>query len=566
MEYDVLLINIFRDTSGYSESFNDSIGQYLIAAYLRERDFVAQVYSGNILDCMKTIENEVLNHHVHIIGFYAAADNIRIVSHAIEWIKKYHPEVITFVGGPQAIALDIDFFLSTKNDYAIIGEGEIPAYRLLSYLIDGIGQVENIPSLLYYDCKSSSLVWNQCDDAIISNLDEIPFPHIEDSLSGKLRQGKMAGIITGRGCPNHCTFCYEGANAKNVRFRSIENVMEEIDYIITNNPHIEYINIYDDTFTLRVDRILEFCKAMKQRNLKWFCEGHVSFVIQHPEILKIMVESGLTCIQFGIESASQKVLDAYNKHTSKDMILECVKICKNTGLHGVTGNFIVGGAFETKQTILESKELAAKLINLAKGIMEIYVVYFAPYPNTQMVKFPEQFGIKLEPQLVEWNLNTMRSPVIRTDQLDTVEIYKQKHLFEDFLSECYHTASLQSTKNDLLMSLFQDGKRVHINPTWERHYRSFNHIDVFLRHLSKQEQTFSDNGYIIRTFEDFIIKEDKMYTDVGTFIGIERDILLNATGIYSVTDMSIKLSLSIGRIQEIFESLNNRCLVYMSSW
>ena len=115
MEYEVLLINIFRDTSGYSESFNDSIGQYLIAAYLRERDFVAQVYSGNILDCMKTIENEVLNHHVHIIGFYAAADNIRIVSHAIGWIKKHHPEVITFVGGPQAIALDIDFFSIYKK-------------------------------------------------------------------------------------------------------------------------------------------------------------------------------------------------------------------------------------------------------------------------------------------------------------------------------------------------------------------------------------------------------------------------------------------------------------------
>ena len=100
-------------------------------------------------------------------------------------------------------------------------------------MIDGIGQVENIPSLLYYDCKSSSLVWNQCDDAIISNLDEIPFPHIEDSLSGKLRQGKMAGIITGRGCPNHCTFCYEGANAKNVRFRSIENVMRKKSIILS---------------------------------------------------------------------------------------------------------------------------------------------------------------------------------------------------------------------------------------------------------------------------------------------------------------------------------------------
>lgn len=566
MEYEVLLINVFRDTSGYSESFNDSIGQYLIAAYLREHDFVAQVYSGNCLDCRKTIENEVVNHHIHIVGFYAAADNVRITTHAIQWIKRNYPEVVTFVGGPQAIALDAAFFLSTGNDYAIIGEGEIPIYKLLSYLIDEIGRPEDIPSLLYYDCETGKMVWNQCDDAIISNLDEIPFPHIEDSLSGKLRQGKMVGIITGRGCPNHCTFCYEGANAKNVRFRSIENVMEEIDYITAHNRHVEYINIYDDTFTLRVDRILEFCKAMKQRNLKWFCEGHVSFVIQHPEVLKTMVDSGLTCIQFGIESASQEVLDAYNKHTNKAMILECVKICKDMGLHGVTGNFIIGGAFETEQTILESKKLAAELISAAKGIMEIYVVYFAPYPNTQMVNYPEKFGIQLNSQLEKWNLNTMRSPVIRTDGLDTIDIYKQKHCFERFLSECYYAASLQSTKNDVLMSLFQDEKRVHINPTWEKCYQSFNHIDVFLRHLSEQEQTFSDNGYIIRTFEDFVIEEDKMCTEVGTFTGVERDILLNATGIYSVMDMSIKLSISIDRIQKIFESLNNRCLVYISSW
>lgn len=566
MEYEVLLINVFRDTSGYSESFNDSIGQYLIAAYLREHDFVAQVYSGNNLDCKKTIENELNSNHVHVIGFYAAADNIRIVTHAIQWIKKKFPEVITFVGGPQAIALDETFFLSTGNDYAIVGEGEIPTYKLLSYLIDGIGHPDQIPSLLYYDSNIGKVIWNQCDDVAISNLDEIPFPHIEDSLVGRLRQGRMVGIITGRGCPNHCTFCYEGANAKNVRFRSIDNVMEEIDYITSHNPHVEYINIYDDTFTLRVDRILAFSEAMKQRNLKWFCEGHVSFVVQHPEVLKIMVDSGLTCIQFGIESASQKVLDAYNKHTNKDMILKCVRICKNTGLHGITGNFIIGGALETRQTILESKELAAEMIDTAKGIMEIYVVYFAPYPNTQMVNTPEKFGIKLNPQLEKWNLNTMRSPVIRTDELDTNEIYKQKHSFETFLSECYRTASLQSTKNDVLMSLFQDSRRVHINPTWEKCYQSFNHIDVFLRHLFDQEQDFSENGYIIRTFEDFVIKNERMCTDVGIFAGLEQEILLNATGIYSVTDMSIMLSVSVERIREVFELLNNRCLVYISSW
>lgn len=566
MEYEALLINVFRDAGGYSEGFRDCIGQYLIAAYLRERDFVAQVYAGSALDCKKTIENEILEHHVPVVGFYAAADNIRMVAHAVQWIKKNYPEVITVIGGPQAIALDGAFFLSTGNDYAVVGEGEIPMYRLLSYLIDGCGRLEEIPSLLYYDAQAGELVWNQCDDAAISDLDEIPFPHMEDSLSGKLRQSRMVGIITGRGCPNRCTFCYEGANAKNVRFRSIKNVMEEIDYIAAHNPHMEYINIYDDTFTLRADRILAFCEEMRRRGLKWFCEGHVSFVVKHPEILRTMVDSGLTCIQLGIESGSRRVLDAYRKHTDREMILECVRLCKEAGLHGVTGNFIIGGAFETEETIRESRELAAELIRSARGIMELYAVYFAPYPNTQMASFPERFGIELNPQLEEWNLNTMRSPVVRTDRLDAAGLYRQKHQFEDFLAGCYREAALQSTKADVLMSLFQDGKRVHLNPTWEKCYLSLEHIEVFLRHLSEREQTFSESGYIIRTFEDFLLEGDRMCTGAGTFTGTEREILLYATGIYSAADLSARLSVSMEEIREIYESLNSRCLAYMSGW
>lgn len=565
MEYEVLLINVYRDTSGYSESFNDSIGQYLIASYLRKHDFLAKVYSGSVQDCMKIIDTEVSSGRVGIIGFYAAADNIRVVSHAVKWIKKNYTAV-TFIGGPQAIALDAEFFQSTGNDYAIVGEGEIPTYKLLSYLIDQVGDIGKIPSLVYFNHSEKCMIWNRCDEAIVTNLDEIPFPHAEDSLTGRLRQGKMVGIITGRGCPNHCTFCYEGANAKNVRYRSIENVMGEIDYIISQNPYVEYINIYDDTFTLRADRVLEFCEQIRKRGIKWFCEGHVSFVVQHPDILKVMVDSGLTCIQFGIESASQKVLNAYNKHTNKNMILKCVQICKEAGLHGITGNFIIGGAFETGQTISESKELAKELIDSAKGIMELYVVYFAPYPNTQMVNFPEEYGIKISSQLQKWNLNTMRSPVIQTAELDTADIYREKHGFEEFLSECYQSATLQSTKQDVLTSLFQEGRRVHINPTWEKCYLSFNHIDVFLRHLAGDEQTFNEDGYIIRTFEDFIVNDDVMYSEIGTFFDIQKDILLNATGILSVRDMAIAFSVTIEQIRVAFETLNNRCLVYMSKW
>ncbi|WP_052107742.1 B12-binding domain-containing radical SAM protein [Clostridium novyi] len=566
MEYELLLINISRDLSGYSESFRDSIGQYLIASYLRKYSFKAYVFSGNVAECKKVIQHEILKNKVPIIGFYAAADNIRVVKHAITWIKSKFPNVKTIIGGPQAIDLDYIFFKETGNDFAIIGEGEIPMYLLLSALVDDSYDLRKVPSLVMRDSEKELLIVNQCNDAVITDLDSIPYPSMVDSIAKNLRQGKMAGIITGRGCPYQCTFCYEGNNAKNVRFRSILNVMEEIDYVCENNKRLEYINIYDDTFTLKKERVFEFCKEIKKRNIRWFCEGHVTFVLKNQDILNKMVASGLTCIQFGIESGSNVVLDAYNKHTNFDMIVETIKICKKSGIHGITGNFIIGGAFETRETIEESKRLAKELINSAKGIIELYTVYFAPYPNTRIVNTPEKFDIKLHKELEKCNLNTMRSPVVETESLSTNDIYELKRDFESYIEQLYREAAISSNKEDILQGLFHDGIRMHLNPTWERHYLSHSYIVTFLEHLTEKEQLFNPEFYIIRTFEDFVFDEDGILSEVGRFSGLEMKVLVNATGIYNSTEMAEVFGVSIDDIKDVYDKLNNKCMVYMSEF
>lgn len=566
MEYELLLISISRDFSGYSENFKDSIGQYLIASYLRERSFKAFVFSGNALECKEVIQKEITQNKVPIIGFYAAADNIRVVAHAILWIKKEFPNVLTIVGGPQAIDLDYEFFNRTKNDYAIIGEGEIPIYLLLSAIIDHSIELSKVPSLVRKDDKKELLIINNCNNAIVSDLDSIPYPSMEDSLTRSLRQGKMVGIITGRGCPYQCTFCYEGANAKNVRLRSIKSVMQEIDYICENNHHLEYINIYDDTFTLNKERVLEFCEEIQKRKIRWFCEGHITFVLKNKDTLNQMVASGLTCIQFGIESGNNVVLDAYKKQTNFDMIVEAIKICKKSGVHGITGNFIIGGAFETRKSIEDSKKLAKELIYSAKGIIELYTVYFAPYPNTRIVNMPEKFDMKLHKELEKYNLNTMRSPVVETKSLSTKDIYGLKREFEIYIDQLYEEATLASNKADIIQGLFQDGKRIHLNPTWEKHYLSHSYIVTFLEHVTEEEQQFNPNYYIIRTFEDFVLEKDRMISEVGIFWGLEKDILINATGIYNTIELSNILEVSIQEIKDVYEKLNNKCFLYMSEF
>lgn len=566
MKYEILLVNVVRDFGGYSSAFRESIGQYLLASYLRLHSFKAYVYSGNSIETKKVIINEIENNEVPVIGFYAAADNIRIVRNIIIWLKNEYPNIKTVVGGPQAIGLNYDFFAETKNDFAIIGEGEIPIYKLLDYLIDGIGKIQTIPSLVYADHNNQQVIVNQCENAVIYDLDSIPHPSMEDSLLHNLRQGKMAGIITGRGCPNHCAFCYEGANAKNVRFRSIDAVMEEIDYIIANNHKLEYLNIYDDTFTLSRDRILEFCQKISLRNMKWFCEGHVTFVVKNEDVVKEMIKAGLSCIQFGIESGSNKVLQGYNKRTNYQMMIDAVSICKKAGIHGITGNFIIGGAFENFETIQESKKLAKELIYSAKGIIELYSVYFAPYPNTQIVSEPDQFEITLHNELQEYNLNTMRSPVVETKELSTFQIYKLKEDFDTYIEEVYHQAALDSTKEDVIQGLFINGRREHLNPIWERHYMSLEYIVNFIEHLSDEEQTFNEEFYIIRTFEDVVIEGEALVSKFGTFFGIEKDVLLNSTGKYTAKELAEKFDVSIDMIKDVFVKYNNKCMLYMSEF
>ena len=169
MKYELLLVNAVRDFGGYSDAFKESIGQYLLASYLRLHDFKAFVYSGNVIKAKQVISNEIEKNKVPVIGFYTAADNFRVVKHLIKWIKASYPFIKTIVGGPQSIALDYDFFVETKNDFAIIGEGEIPILMLMKHLIDNDGTLDEVPSIVYPNWNNNTLIVNHCENAVIND-------------------------------------------------------------------------------------------------------------------------------------------------------------------------------------------------------------------------------------------------------------------------------------------------------------------------------------------------------------------------------------------------------------
>lgn len=564
MVYDMLLLNVTRDINDISSGFLDCIGLHSIASYLSIYNYKVKVYSGDAAQVTKVIQNEILKNKVAIIGFYTATDNLIVVKNIIKWIK-YNFDVTTIVGGPEAVILKKEFLKETNCDFIMEGEGEVACIELMEYLIDKTRNIEDVHSIRYIDAigqyKENEL------SELIDDLDTIPYPKKENSLNLNFRNHEMVGIITGRGCPYHCSFCYEGANAKKVRFRSIDNVMDEIDCIIENNKNLKYINIYDDTFTLNKERIIEFCKEIKKRNILWFCEAHVNNIIKNPEILDIMIDAGLTNIQIGIESGSNKVLSGYNKNITAGMILKVVETCKQKGITGITGNFIIGGAFESSDTIKESMELAKNIISAGRGIVEIHTVFLAPYPNTAISLYPENFDITIHKELLEKNLTSMRTPVISTKNLSVKEIVEWKIKFDEFLNNEYDKNAMISTKEDLKQSYFFKNKYLDLNYIWHSRYRNIEYINNFIKNYCNGEMEFNEKLYPIRTFDMLNYdQENNLLIGNYKFNNKEKEFLELSNGSKTIFEIMNILDIDIISIKNIFNKLNNKCMVYLSQF
>lgn len=552
--YDLLLLNIVRDNS-LNPAFMECLGQHSIASYIGKYGFGARVYSGGTDNAERVIKSELKKNGPHFVGLYASADNLNIVKNITSWLKSV-TDMIVFVGGPEAVSCNEEFLKQTGCDVVIESEGEEAICRLLDYYINNNGKLEDIPNIKYYN-NENVFVRNPVT-SYIDDLDSVPFPKYENSLNKRFRKGSMVGLITGRGCPFGCSFCYEGANAKNVRFRSIDNVMEEIDYILAHNPNVETFNIYDDTFTLRKERVYQFCDEMKKRNLQWVCEGHISNLVKYPEMVKYMVRSGLVGLQIGIESGSDKVLKAYNKQTTANDILETVKICKEAGLPSLTGNFIIGGAHENIETFNDSLTLAKRMIEAGRGMFECRSVFMAPYPNTKISNNPELFGLHIDENLLNQSIYTMHNPVMSTDELSIDDITRLRDEFNKEIEKTYEDQVLKCNKYEIMNGLVHNGKMVNRVFTWYEFYEKTEHLNCFIKNAMGNHCSYDERYFPIRTFCD------PNYVDNLKVSKLEKQFLEMANGKNSILQISEKLYLSPIQARNIYEKMNYKCLVYMS--
>ena len=234
----------------------------------------------------------------------------------IRELKKRSPGIIIIAGGHHPTFLHDEIARRYPEiDFIIRGEGESAILRLL----------ENID-----ESRGSRIISSER----IADLDAIPYPSLFTGRTiGVNPDEQFKYIITSRGCPGRCTYCSSPSfwNRK-VTYRSIANIIEELHHI-RSVFGIIYFSIRDDNFTLNKKRVMEFCDLLVRSRLfmMWNCQARVDTI--DSEMLIAMKRAGLEHIQFGVESGSEKILRAYDKSTTIDMIKRASSLTRDTGIY-----------------------------------------------------------------------------------------------------------------------------------------------------------------------------------------------------------------------------------------
>ncbi len=530
-------------------------------------------FSSKVIECSEnSFEEEFskIKEKVKVVGFYCACDNEIMVTNMIKYVKSISPDIVVIVGGPQAVVLNENFFIQSKADIVSVGEGEQTTIELLEHYINGNGAIEDIKGIKYYVndklCKTE-------DREPIKDLDDYPFAKPRRKDIAKYNDPSRIFVLTGRGCPNRCTFCYEGANSRKLRYRSMDRVFEEIGYLLNEFPLANKLHILDDTFTCNQTRVYDFCdrirEVRKKRNIGWFCEVHINTVYNKPELLRYMVDSGLRGFQIGLESGSNEVLKSYKKNTTSQMIKSFIDMCSSIvdGSFCIEGNIIFGGPFESKRTIQESMDLCKYILEKGRGIFELNTCCFSPLPNTDITLNPQKYGLEISNEDLETTIRATSQIVTSSQFLSKDEIRSEKEKFDNVIDTIYSYQTLRLTTEQVLSLWNKNTNSFNFKSRWGMKLNSLEHFVNFAMAMTFDNPKplhFDANVYPIRTFESMQYLKDVFESNGFVFSERQYEELKLSNGRFDIQQLSEHFETTIEQIKDDFEQLNQLCLVYYS--
>ncbi|OGP59896.1 MAG: hypothetical protein A2V67_17560 [Deltaproteobacteria bacterium RBG_13_61_14] len=289
-----------------------------------------------------------------------------------------HYSGLILLGGPHPTYFP-EVIQDPALDIICRGEGEIPLAELLDRLDRG-EDFREVPGLWV---KQEGKVFENPPADLIADLDSIPFPDrgLLEQADPFLAKSAMRRLLTMRGCPYRCAYCYNGTlkdllhgHGPYLRQRSVDNVLAELRQI--QGPRT--INVVDDTFGVKRDWALEFLERYA-REFGWPLIVNARVELLDEDLARALKAANCHCVQIGIESGDAKIREqVLGRKVSEDKILAAAELLHRHRLQFLTYNMI-GLPGETLDQAFATLALNGRL-----RAQFPRVSIFQPYPRTAL--------------------------------------------------------------------------------------------------------------------------------------------------------------------------------------
>ncbi|OGS13552.1 MAG: hypothetical protein A2234_03965 [Elusimicrobia bacterium RIFOXYA2_FULL_58_8] len=245
-------------------------------------------------------------------------------------------------------------------------------------------------------------------DAVIS--EELPKDKfLYEFLPERVRQAyrtERAQVITGFNCSFKCTFCVN--SVRNCRYEPlpIEKICADIDYVVKEfSPKKIYFRDEDFFFDIEKARGVVAHLLELGGGFRWEATSRVTNFKPdkiNDELLQRMVRSGCVQVRFGVESGSQRTLNALRKGQTVAHVKNAVAQCVKYGINA-SCSFIIGIPGETAEDREETYRLISELHAMGPLVEILGPQVYRPYPGGKLFEEVKKYGLEFPSTFEEWS-------------------------------------------------------------------------------------------------------------------------------------------------------------------
>ncbi|MBD3229249.1 MAG: radical SAM protein [Candidatus Lokiarchaeota archaeon] len=336
------------------------LGILYLGQVLEQENYEVEYFDHAVADIsVDKLSKWIVKNDFNIVGLTVLTATFITAVKIAQKLKSLNKNIIVVFGGPQATICHDKIMEKYKSvDFCVRNDGEYTFLNLIKH-IESNKPVSDVRGITYRENGKVKYTENA---GLIDDLDKLSFPD-RKVLTDKhkyMMSGLISPIITTRGCPYNCKFCTcHIIYKRRVRFRSVRNVVDELIYL--ESEGFKEIMIVDDCFTLKPKRVEKICELIKKENidLKWHSLARTN--LGGLNMYRQMATAGCTTVLFGFESATQRILDYYNKQITPDLAIKSIKKVRKANIPNISGGFIIGAPTETFKEIVNTIKFGLKL-------------------------------------------------------------------------------------------------------------------------------------------------------------------------------------------------------------